>query len=135
MFHCKPGTVAIKKEFYGIYLTLSGKICAMQVKQWMEDIKPMLHTMNKKFNLIVDLREVLPLCSEAATVLTYARAYLHGKGLHRTAIVYESSASIIELMSKFNQLSNDPNERHVSCMVDANWKETALNWVSKGIEP
>jgi len=130
-----PGGYVIDREDYGLYIKLSGKLCALSLRQWMQELRDGMSTMNRSFGIILDLREALPICTDAARTLTYARSFFHGRGLNRLAIVYESSAVIATLMSSFNELGTDKNERHISSLVDNDWKATALAWVQKGVEP
>jgi hypothetical protein len=124
----------IEKTDYGLYVKFSGQLCKYNIKDWFIDIK-LTKGMKKNFGLILDLRGVKPICHDVARMLTYGRAYLHGHGLNRVVIVYDTSATIIELMRLFAELGYDPNEKHISSTMNTNWKEIAEKWVRDGIEP
>jgi hypothetical protein len=125
----------IEKTDYGLYIKFSGQLCKYSIKDWFIDIK-LTKGAKKNFGLILDLRGVKPICHDTARILTYGRAYLHGHGLNRVVIVYDTSATIIELMRLFVELGCDPNsEKHISSTMNSNWQEQAVNWIKYGIEP
>lgn len=120
---------------YGIYLQLKDKWCYHDIKDTIKDFVVIVNRLKNEFSIILDLRDIAPICPEVARVLTYAKAYLLGKGLKRTAIIYSTSATIMHLMENFAELSHDYNEKHISSLVNKNWKEIAENWVINGVEP
>lgn len=126
----------IEKTDYGMYVKFTGRLCKYDVKDWFAEVRPFVKDMRKGFGLVLDLRKVKPICHDTARMLTYGRAYLHGHGLNRLAIIYDTSATIIELMKLFTELSHDPSaEKHISSTMNSDWADQAIAWVQYGIEP
>lgn len=126
----------IEKADYGLYVKFTGRLCKYDIKDWFVAVRPTLKDMKKGFSLILDLRGVKPICHDTARMLTYGRAYLHGHGLNKVAIIYDTSATIIELMKLFTEFSHDPTtEKHISSTMNSNWQDQAIAWAKYGIEP
>lgn len=124
-----------EKTDYGLYIRFVGRVCKYDIQEWFEELKPVLSTLKRHFNLIVDFRDIKPLCADTARILGYTRSFLHGRGLRRTAIISSTSATIMELMDVFSELGPDHLEKHISSAIVPNWKEVAEAWVRDGIEP
>lgn len=128
-------TAIIEKTDYGIYFKFSGKLCLHDIQEWYTQVKSISDTLSKEFSVILDLRSVKPLCYDAARMLTYGRAYLAGRGMIKIAIVYDTSATIIELMKSFSELNQNRNvEKHFLSTMNSNWHSQAIAWIKYGIE-
>jgi len=122
---------------YGLYISFKGRICAHDLEFWfnklfkeIEDVK-----FKKSFGMIIKFDDIEPICVEAARMLAAGRAFLIGKGLHRTAIVFDSSAKIVDLMRAFNIIGQYKLQRMICTMANKDADQKAIDWVENGIEP
>ena len=125
----------IENKDYGLYITFTGRVCHLDLYDWFEESEPIILKAKKHFSVIFDFKDAKPLCLDTARALTYFRAYLLGKGSERVAIVYSTSATLVELMKMLQELGKHRNEVHISVPMNSNWKERAELWVRDGVAP
>lgn len=124
-----------EQTHWGLDVTLKGRVCIDDLEYWFRKVfKNLDHLkLNKHFHLILRLENVEPLCSEVCDLLAIGRVYLIGKGLHRSIILSDSSAKIVNLLRAFNILGIYHEQRIL--IDDPHADEKALKWVIDGIEP
>ena len=84
----------------------------------------------------MNLIDVDPICEDTAKIMVIAQAYLLGRGLKRSAIIYNSSSKLNELnIALVNSSSFSRYARYISTYTHANYLKPALNWLLKEIEP
>ena len=89
----------------------------------------------KPFNMILKFDHVDPVCPDAANLISLGRAYLIGKGLNRTAIIFDSSAVIVNILRAFRVIGAYKEQRLIPTINELNYENKALRWVRDGVEP
>lgn len=122
----------IENTSYGIKITMNGHICIDDLRSWYEKISDNIK-LSKKFSVIFDLKDVSPICAEAARYLNIGRVFLIGKGMRRLAIVYDSSAKLVEVMRAFDSDFNC-EERYFCTKSYSDWEEKSVKWANDGTD-
>lgn len=120
---------------YGVRLQFHGNVCVHDLYEWYPGLLDFLNKVPKNFSILVEFINSKPICEDSAKLLSYARAFLIGRGMRRCAIIFNSSASIVELMHQFKDLGIYNGERYISTQTYPDWENIAENWLLKGIEP
>jgi hypothetical protein len=129
--------VRVEVTKWGLIITLSGRICRHDLEVWNSEFaESILSKLPRKFHLLLNLIDVEPICQDTAKIMVIAQAYLLGRGLQRSAIIYDSSSKLNDLnRALINASSFSKYARYISIYTHANYLKLALNWLLKGIEP
>jgi hypothetical protein len=130
----KPYKVELTK--WGLIVTFTGRVCRYDLERWFEDIGSIMRNVPKSFHLLLDLVNAEPICIDSAKILTMARAFLNGRGLDRSVIIYDSSIKLLELNKAFMDAGGmNKNSRYISTHTYSDYMKPALEWLIKGVEP
>lgn len=120
---------------YGMKHTFCGVLDAHEMKQWYKESERILASIGKKFNMVVDMREVKPLGYLAEEVFYEGTKLISNSGLTRGALIMENP----EVTRQMRQIAKYANVNHKERYIDAvskrNWEKLSEDWVVDGIDP
>jgi hypothetical protein len=122
---------------WGLSIEFHGRICRHDLEAIPEEfINNIIKKLPKNFGLLLNLINIEHICGDTAKLMAIANAYLVGRGLNRSAIIYDSCAKLSELnRALINAGGINKNYRYISTFTHANYMDPAMDWLLKGIEP
>jgi len=119
----------------GYQIVFAGKLTALELLAWLDDVRRHIVSPPKDFGLLLDLRSLAPMSPGATRVLAKGLQFCQEKGLGRTAVVVLSRATKRE----FTRLAKGSGlyqwERYLSAEDTPDWHRRGLAWISQGIDP
>lgn len=140
--NCCINSCQVTKEKFGILIKISGNPTKRIYDECAEEIASVVDLCGRKFNAIIDLRNLKTHMISNQEITTFVnavskwKAYLVGKGLKRLGILYTSNSQIDALFRLDGTGRIEPcEERAISAMVTGASFEAARAWAECGIEP
>lgn len=126
----------IERKKSGYVLTFSGNIDANEMQSWFNDSqKKLSNEYNKSFGVIIDMRNLQPLLSEARAIMINGQKLYKDKGMLRSAVILNDT----ELCNQFKRLAIQSGifktEKYIDSTKVSNPIERAISWVNDGIDP
>lgn len=126
---------SINKQDFGYMLTFGGFIEQDEMKNWVADSEIELSNSPSSFGVVVDMRELSPLPSEAQQEMQKGQILFKQKGMQRSAVVLANSIIAMQFKRIGKETGIYDFERYIDASSNSNWKDIAVNWVAKGIDP
>ncbi len=125
----------IEKAPHGVTLTFGGNMDKAEVEKWKAESEVFLRKMLGSFGVLIDMRSLKPLPPDAQKVMTDGQAIYKQKGMKRSAVILDNAVVIMQ----FKRLAKESGiynwERYIDASKDSKWKQTAVDWLDKGIDP
>ena len=125
----------IQAEKHGFTLTFGGSLYSEELLRWLEDSKCQLAQHNGPFGVIVDMRGMLPLGTEARAIILRGQDLYRKGGLVRSAVILKGFA----ITAQFRQLAKDSmvyrNERYIDASDNEECLKQAHDWVTSEVDP
>jgi hypothetical protein len=125
----------IEKRPSGFLLTFGGFITVAEMEQWCRECEQALGTVTAPFGVVVDMRTLTPLVSDAQQLMIKGQALFKGKGMRRSAVVVENAITAVQ----FKRLAKESGiyawERYIDASAVPDWESVAVQWVKDGIDP
>jgi hypothetical protein len=126
----------IERRPSGYILTFSGHINPVEMQSWKAESEKALSTETRtSFGVIIDMKDLMPLNTEAKDIMVAGQKLYKIKGMKKSAVILNSA----EVCSQFKNLALISGiystERYIDASQVANAVEVAINWVKDGIDP
>ncbi len=125
----------IQKNGYGYKLTFSDFISAEEMKCWADDSKITLQNHYGKFGVLVDMRTLKPLNSEAQEIMVSGQKVFKEKGMERSAVILSSAL----VTGQFKRLAQSSGiyqwERYIDASTHPDFEKKAEDWIRFGSDP
>lgn len=126
---------SIELTNYGMKHTFCGVLDAHEMKQWYKESERILASIGRKFNMIVDMRDVNPLGHQAEDVFYEGTKLINNSGLSRGVLIMENP-EVIRQMRQIGKYANiNHKERFIDAVSNRNWEKLSEDWVVEGIDP
>ena len=116
-------------------ITVSGSIGIEELAKWIKQSKMIVTKDTKKFNIVLDLRQLSPLSSAVYEIIDYCHRLLIGIGLHRSSLIINQGFIATQFKLIAHQFGNYEMVRYMDATNKFDCMEIAVNWVKYGIEP
>jgi anti-anti-sigma regulatory factor len=126
----------IERRPSGYILTFSGVIDADEMQQWYNDSRRNLMTeSSSSFGVIIDMRDLQPLSSEAKGNMISGQKLYKAKGMKKSAVILNSPEVCQQFKNLALQSGIYATERYIDASQTENATGVAINWVKDGIDP
>lgn len=126
----------IDRKKSGYVLTFSGNINADEMQKWFNESQKKLSTeFSKSFGVIIDMKDLEPLLSEAKTIMVNGQKLYKDKGMDRSAVILNDTKVCLQFKSLAIISGIFKTEKYIDSTVISNPIETAIKWVNEGIDP
>ena len=125
----------IERKTSGYFLTFGGMIDAAEMKNWLDESTKALATAQAPFGVIVDMRTLKPLASDAQEIMVKGQGMYKEKGMQRSAVVLNDAITTFQFKRLAQQSGIYAFERYIDASKDGEWTKTAVAWVKDGIDP
>lgn len=125
----------IEKKNWGFKVTFDGFIKADEMHQWVEESKKLLQTQTGKFGIMVDMRTLLPLPSDAQKVIEEGQKLYKTKGMERSAVILNNVTTTMQFMRIAKETGIHTYERYLDASSVADWEKKATDWLASGVDP
>lgn len=117
---------------WGLSFTFTDQVCVRDLDNWIRDLAQV--KLSKPFHVLFNFIDANPLCGEASKTLQLGITMLMGKGMARSVILFDSSAKIVELMSRLKYAGFDHRQRFISTYYCKSWEKHVEGYLNKGEE-
>jgi hypothetical protein len=124
----------IKKTNYGFRITFGGFMTMEEVQKWAEEFAPKARASRGKYSVLVDMRTLKPLPSDAQEFMLFGQQEAHKNGMERSAAIVNSPITLMQFKRMSKTSGIDKFERYIDASANPNWEKIALEWVEKGID-
>jgi len=126
----------IERKESGYLLAFGGFIEADEMQKWYDESKAaMIQETSDSFGVIVDMRTLSPLPENAQKIMIDGQKLYKDKGMQRSAVVLNNAVTT----SQFKRLAKESGiyawERDIDAFANPDWMQTAIDWVTKGMDP
>ena len=120
----------------GYILTFTGTINADEMQRWYNESQKVLSTEKRtSFGVIVDMKDLTPLASEARNIMVNGQKLYKDKGMKRSAVILNSSEITMQFKNLALQSGIYATERYIDASHVKNPVEIAINWVNDAADP
>jgi hypothetical protein len=121
---------------WGIELSFAGTLEPSEAERFFGDFQStVLAYSGKPWGLLVDCRKLAPASPEVAEVLTKSQILVHEQGVRSVSIVFASAQTVTLANRLARQAGLLGRERYIDAGNTANWRQLALDWIQRGIDP
>lgn len=126
----------IEKTNYGVKLTFGGFMQSTELSKWVEDSENTLKTItSNSFGVLIDMRTLVPLSNDAQQEMQRGQVLYKQKGMIRSCVILANAS----IATQFKQIAQQAGiyewERYIDEISNQNWENTAIKWLSDGIDP
>jgi L-ribulose-5-phosphate 3-epimerase UlaE len=125
----------IEKTSYGLRVTLTGSFTQVSWSAFITDLTGSLDKLNPPFNVLADLRELIPPSTEMLEELIYGQQLYASRGLQRSAVVMSSPI----VKGQFRQVAFSSGivggERYIDSTKSEDWEDICIEWLVNAVEP
>jgi hypothetical protein len=125
----------IEKRPSGFLLTFGGFITAEQMKEWVGESRAALQTAPPSFGVIVDMRTLVPLESDAQQQMVAGQKLYKDRGLKRSAVILNNAVTTMQFRRLAKESGISAWERYIDASANPDWPKAATAWVKDGVDP
>jgi hypothetical protein len=126
---------AIEKQPYGYRITFAGFIKGDEMSQWLEEAEQHLARQRGPFGVVVDMRDLKPLASDAQQALQTGQRKFKAGGMERSAVILQNPIITLQFKRVAHETGIDAWERYIDSSKIADFEAKATAWVRSGSEP
>ena len=115
--------------------TFSGSVTAAEMRKWLEDSRTKLASASGKFQILVDMRGLLPLLPDAQTALEEGQKLFKAKGMERSCVILDSAVITMQFKRMAKETGIDAFERYIDASAHPDFITRAMDWLVKGKDP
>ncbi len=125
----------IEKKDYGYKLIFSGTIDLDEMKEWVRESEKALVSAPSNFGVLVDMRDLKPLESDAKTEMEKGQKLYKDKGMQRSAVILNSAILTVQFKNIARKSGIYQWERYLNASKVADWEKRAVDWIKNGVDP
>jgi hypothetical protein len=125
----------IDKQPYGFRLTFGGFIQKDEMAKWVADSEKALVNVSGAFGVLVDMRTLKPLPSDAQAEMKIGQVMYKTKGMQRSAVILSDTLTTMQFRRIGKETGIDKWERYIDASTNADWAEQGETWLTLGKEP
>lgn len=125
----------IDRTDFGLKMTFSDFITAEEMKEWLKEAETVLLSVEKPFGVIVDMRTLKPLQSDAQIHMEAGQKLFREKGMIRSAVILNDLITTMQFQRLARQTGIYKWERYINTHTTPDWEGQALEWVKNGNDP
>lgn len=126
---------SIEEKNYGYKLEFGDFIKEDEMQKWVAESKQKLEKASGKFGVLIDMRTLKPLSSEAQVQMEKGQKEYKQKGMERSAVILNSAVVTMQFKRIGKQTGIYQWERYIDASETSNWENIAIDWISKGVDP
>lgn len=125
----------IEKTDFGLKLTFADFITSEEMEKWLHEAQSALHSTKKPFGVLVDMRTLKPLKSDAQVHMETGQKLFREKGMERSAVILNDLITTMQFQRLARQTGIYQWERYLNSQTTPDWETHALKWVKDGVDP
>ena len=125
----------IAKTALGFDLTFGGVMTKAELEKWYEESEQVLSGQYGPFGVIIDMRTLTPLPTEAQAVMVKGQSMYHRRGMQRSCVILQDAITTIQFMRLARQSGIFKYERYIDASTHRDWLAEARNWVAHAVAP
>lgn len=125
----------IDKTDFGLKLTFSDFIAADEMEKWLHDAQSALQSTRKPFGVIVDMRHLKPLKSDAQVHMENGQKMFREKGMERSVVILNDLITTMQFQRLARQTGIYQWERYINVQTTPDWETHAVKWVKEAVDP
>lgn len=119
----------IESTSYGYAISLSGIISDADALRFVQDIQYRTEHCKTDFSVVFDFRDIDPLSEKAKNMMAIAFTYLKGRGMKKSAVLYDTHAQISDLAEVAYTAGLQDQQRYFSSLAFSEPTKEALYWI------
>ena len=125
----------IAKSDLGFDLTFGGDMTKAELEKWYEESEQALQGQTAPFGVIIDMRTLAPLPTEAQAVMVKGQAMYQSSGMQRSCVILQDAITTIQFMRLAKKSGIFKFERYIDASAHKEWRQEARNWVIHAVAP
>jgi hypothetical protein len=125
----------IEKIDLGFHLTFGGDMTKAELEKWYEESKQVLARRQLPFGVIIDMRTLAPLPTEAQQVMVRGQAMYRSRGMQRSCVILQDAITTIQFMRLAKSSGIFKGERYIDASAHKDWLQQARKWVEHAVAP
>ena len=125
----------INKQKYGVKMAFSGFIQESEMNKWLGEVKSLVPSLGKGFNVFIDIREMKTLPSESQAPMIEGHKILLENGLDKSVVILEGIVTAMQFKRLMKKAGKDKQKRYIDAASSANWETTGVKWLVDGRDP
>jgi hypothetical protein len=125
----------IEKTTYGIKIVLEGTLDVAQAGDFARDAIAAVETCSQGFGILRDMRQLKALSPEAEKQIIPAYQAAKKGGVGRQALIVPSGVMKMQSVRRAKEVGIYDTTRFIDASTDPNWEQTAVDWLTKGVDP
>ncbi|MFP3939101.1 MAG: hypothetical protein ACLF0P_02235 [Thermoanaerobaculia bacterium] len=125
----------IEATDYGMRLAFKGFASPEEIAELNRQMERTIVGLPDGFGVIVDMRENRAFPHEVAELMKKQIDMCKERGMGRGAIVLQSAIMTLQARRITSEAGISPQVRFLDASADPKWEQTALEWISQGVEP
>jgi hypothetical protein len=125
----------IDKQPYGFRLTFGGFIQKEEMAKWVADSEKALANVSGAFGVLVDMRTLKPVPSDAQAEMKIGQIMFKTKGMQRSAVILSDALTTMQFRRIGKETGIDKWERYIDASAHADWAVRGETWLTQGKEP
>jgi hypothetical protein len=126
---------SIEKVSYGYRIVFGGFIKADEMLEWVRESDTHLAHQAGAFGVLVDMRELKPLPSDAQVHLQNGQKLYKAKGMQRSAVILQNPVITMQFKRMAQETGIYQWERYLDASKTADWEKKAVAWLTSGTDP
>ena len=125
----------IERIHFGYKLTFADFIRADEMLDWLREAEQLLSPQIGAFSVLVDMRDLKPLPSDAQQHLQKGQKLFKTKGMERSAVVLQNPVITLQFKRLATETGIYAWERYFDASKTPDWEAKATAWLTAGIDP
>lgn len=127
---------SIATESWGVLLTFSDKFTLEEAQKYEVEIaKVRARYVGKQWGVIVDSRNLKLMMPGAPEIVKKSQEDGKKTGMVRSCVILSAPLAVMQAKRMSRESGIYDVERFLDGSANANWKQIAMDWVIKGIDP
>jgi len=125
----------IKRTKYGIHLTFSGHIKAVEMEQWLEESRGVLSEVEGPFGVFVDMRDMILLPPESQPAMKRGQMHYRSEGMVRSVVILRDKVIAMQFQRIAKETGIYEWERYIDASNEKDWEKIGMDWIIDAIDP
>jgi hypothetical protein len=120
---------------YGVRVSFTGHVGAEEARRWSEESRRLLDTIEGRFHVLIDMREIAPPSPEALAEIAAGQAMYEAAGMDRSAVIVGRRELAERFTAAARASGEDEWERYIDASTYPDWEARAITWLEAGADP